>query len=153
ANMGHRYGQHRGRGTADADGPPDKGALARPPLLKAVYHISRNVPGTRSKAMALKDKYVVRLAATTRRQLEGLVSSGKPSARVLIRARILLRADACDGGPGWGDPAIADALECGTRTVARVRQKYAAGGLDAALHAKKPTGRQYRKLDGSQEAR
>jgi transposase len=34
----------------------------------------------------------------------------------------------------------------------RVRQQFAAEGLDATLHRKKPTGRQYRKLDGKQEA-
>jgi transposase len=37
-------------------------------------------------------------------------------------------------------------------TVMRVRQQFAAQGLDATLHRKKPTGRQYRKLDGKQEA-
>jgi transposase len=102
--------------------------------------------------MALPGKYVVRLAPAHRRQLDRLVSSGRHPARVLTRARILLKADAAEGGPGWGDAAIAEALECGERTVARVRQKYVQAGLDAALYAKKPTGRQYRKLDGKQEA-
>ena len=37
-------------------------------------------------------------------------------------------------------------------TVMRVRQQFATEGLDATLHRKKPTGRQYRKLDGNQEA-
>ena len=37
-------------------------------------------------------------------------------------------------------------------TVQRVRQQFAREGLDATLHRKKPTGRQYRKLDGRQEA-
>jgi transposase len=103
--------------------------------------------------VALKDKYVVRLTPNHRRRLEQMVSSGKHPARVLTRARVLFKADAGPGGPGWDDAAIADALDCGDRTVARVRQRYAAGGLDAALYAKKPTGRQYRKLDGQQEAR
>ena len=103
--------------------------------------------------MARKDKYVVRLTAGHRRQLEQMVSSGKHPARVLTRARVLLKADASKAGPGWEDAAIAEALDCGDRTVARVRQKYVAGGLDAALYAKRPTGRQYRKLDGVQEAK
>ena len=103
--------------------------------------------------MAFKEKYVVRLTAGDRRQLERLVSSGKHPARVLTRARILLRSDAGAGGPGWDDARVAEALECGDRTVARVRRRYAEGGLDAALHSKRPTGRQYRKLDGKQEAR
>src|ERR671910_908455 len=103
--------------------------------------------------MAKREKFVVRLIPDHRRQLDRLVSSGKHPARVLTRARILLKADAGTGGPGWGDAAIAEALDCGERTVARVRQKYVEAGLDAALYARKPTGRQYRKLDGSQEAR
>jgi transposase len=101
--------------------------------------------------MALKDKYVVNLTAGDRRQLERLVSSGEHPARVLTRARILLKADA--GGPGWDDARVAEALECGDRTVARVRKRYAEGGLGAALPSKRPTGRQYRKLDGAAEAR
>jgi transposase len=103
--------------------------------------------------VALKDKYVVRLTDDDRRTLERMVRSGKHPARTLVHARILLKADAAKGSPGWDDAAIADALDCGVRTVARVRTKYAQGGLDLALHRKKPTGRQYRKLDGNQEAR
>ncbi len=38
-------------------------------------------------------------------------------------------------------------------TVQRVRQQFAAEGLDASPHRKKPTGRAFRKLDGEQEAR
>jgi transposase len=115
--------------------------------------VSSSSPPERRNPVALKDKYVVRLTPDHRRRLEHMVSSGKHPARVLTRARVLLKADAGTGGPGWEDAAIAEALDCGDRTVARVRQRYAAGGLDAALHAKKPTGRQYRKLDGDQEAR
>jgi transposase len=103
--------------------------------------------------MALKDKYVVRLTRPQRRELKRMARSGKRSARTLVHARILLKADAADGGPAWDDAATAEALDCGARTVARVRKKFAQGGLDAALYRKKPTGRQYRKLDGAQEAR
>jgi transposase len=101
--------------------------------------------------VALKDKYVVRLTADGRRELERMARCGKHPARTLVHARILLKADIA--GPGWDDVAVAEALDCGTRTVARVRQKFTEGGLDRALHRKKPTGRQYRKLDGDQEAR
>ncbi len=45
------------------------------------------------------------------------------------------------------------ALEVHHTTVARVRQEYAAGGLEAAV-SRKPPDRQYRrKLDGEQETR
>ena len=58
-----------------------------------------------------------------------------------------------DGPDGWADEDIADHLGTSRVTVTRVRQQFAAEGLDAALHPKKPTGRQYRKLDGAQEAK
>jgi transposase len=102
--------------------------------------------------VALKDKFVVRLAAGQRTQLEQMIAAGRHAAAALVHARILLKADTGRGGPGWADAPIADALECGTATVARVRKRFAQGGLDAAVHRRKPTGRQYRKLDGTQEA-
>ena len=54
--------------------------------------------------MAVKDiavkKYVVRLSAQEREQLEALVRKGKGPARRLLKARILLKADVSEGGPG-----------------------------------------------------
>jgi transposase len=103
--------------------------------------------------VALKDKFVVRLTAAQRTQLEQTIAAGRHAAAALVHARILLKADAGAAGPGWPDDAIAEALECGPSTVARVRKRFAQSGLDAAVHRKKPTGRQYRKLDGAQEAK
>ena len=103
--------------------------------------------------MALKDKLVVRLTAAQRTQLEHMIASGRHAAAALVHARVLLKADAGEGGPGWADDPIADALECSAGPVARVRQRFARSGLEAAVHRKKPAGRQYRKLDGVQEAR
>ncbi len=96
-------------------------------------------------------KHVGRLSGPDRRRLDRLIRAGTAPARALTHARVLLKADA--DGPGWDDGAIAAALDCGTRTVARIRKALAAGGLEAAVHRKKPTGRRYRKLDGAQEAR
>jgi transposase len=98
-------------------------------------------------------KYVVRLTDEERVQLEGLSRNGKRAASVLIHARILLKADAGASGLGWDDGRIAEALACGKSTVYRVRQAFVEQGVAAALFRKKPTGRQYRKLDGAQEAR
>ena len=103
--------------------------------------------------MARKPKHVVLLSADDRRRLTRLVRAGNHPARAVTHARILLKADATAGRPGWDDAAIAAALDCGARTVARVRKAFAEGGLDAAVHRKKPTGRRYRKLDGEQEAK
>jgi transposase len=101
--------------------------------------------------MSLAKKVVVRLTADQRRTLERVVSTGEHPALTTRRARILLKADA-DGPDAWTDERIAQALDTTRMTVMRVRQQFAAEGLDATLHRKKPTGRQYRKLDGAQEA-
>lgn len=100
--------------------------------------------------MALKDKFVVRLAADQRQEVERLAATGRRSAATITRARILLKADA--QGDGWTDDRIAEALDVGVATVARVRKKFALGGVAAAVERRRPTGRQYRKLDGAQEA-
>lgn len=101
--------------------------------------------------MALKDKVVVRLSASQRDALRLVLRGGTHSAALLRRAHILLKSDA-DGRHGWTDGRIAEALETTQMTVARVRRQFVAEGLDATMHRKRPTGRQYRKLDGRQEA-
>ena len=64
-------------------------------------------------------KYVVRLSAQERERLETLVRAGKTSAQIVTRARILLKADASEGGQGWSDSAIAAALDTSVNNVAR----------------------------------
>lgn len=101
--------------------------------------------------MAVAQKVVVRLTADQRQTLTRLVRTGTHPAATVRRAHVLLKADV--GGPdAWSDPRIGQALGCSFMTVRRVRQQFAAEGLDATLHRKAPTGRQYRKLDGRQEA-
>ena len=99
-------------------------------------------------------KYLVTLTAEERKYLGGLLAAGKRSALTLARARILLKADQADGGPAWEDARIAEALDCGVRTVERVRQRFVERGLEAAL-GRKPQDRpsRERKLDGRAEAR
>ena len=101
--------------------------------------------------MTPSSKVVVRLTGDQRDALDRLLRTGSHPAALRRRAAILLRADA-DGPDAWTDEEIADHLETSRMTVQRVRHQFAAGGLDATLHRKRPTGRQYRKLDGSQEA-
>jgi transposase len=101
--------------------------------------------------MGKEAKFIVRLSPEERAQLVGMVNRGKRAASVLLRARVLLKADA--DGPNWGDPDIAEAFDVSLSTIHRVRQAFVEESLQAALERKKPTGRQYRKLDGAQEAR
>ncbi len=98
-------------------------------------------------------KYKVTLTAEERQQLQGLIAAGKAAAQRLTHARILLKADAADGGPGWDDQRIAEATEVSTDTVARVRQRFVEQGLEAALARKKQDRpSRERKLDGRAEA-
>ncbi len=99
-------------------------------------------------------KYLVTLTLEERDQLAALLSAGKRSALTLTRARILLKADQAPGGPAWPDERIAQALDCGLRTIERVRQRFVERGLEAAL-GRKPQDRpsRERKLDGRAEAR
>jgi transposase len=99
-------------------------------------------------------KYLVTLTPEEREQLTALLTAGKRSALTLTRARILLKADQAPGGPAWADDRIADALDCGLRTVERLRQRFVERGLEQAL-GRKPQDRpsRERKLDGRAEAR
>ena len=67
------------------------------------------------KEIAVK-KYVVRLSAEERAQLDELIRKGKRSAQLLTKARILLKADVSERGEGWSDSRIAAALD--TKAVA-----------------------------------
>ena len=99
-------------------------------------------------------KYKVTLTAAERQQLQGLITTGKAAAKKLSHARVLLKADAAEGGPAWDDQRIADATEVSTDTVARVRQRFVEHGLEAALTRKKQDHpSRERKLDGRAEAR
>ena len=56
-------------------------------------------------------KYVVKLDEAERDRLQALVSKGKSSAKLLLKARILLKADASEQGEGWSDGQIVEALD------------------------------------------
>ncbi|RME36217.1 MAG: IS630 family transposase [Planctomycetota bacterium] len=101
----------------------------------------------------MKKRYRVTLTAAEREQLSRMRRRGRASARALVHAGILLKADEGEGGPGWNDARIAEALDCGTATVERVRKRFVEEGLEAAFRPR-PTTRTYlRKLDGKGEAR
>jgi transposase len=98
-------------------------------------------------------KYIVRLSAEERKSLKHLVSSGKGSARMFTRARILLKADIAEGGPGWPDEKIADALDVTIQTIERIRKQLVEEGLEAVLSRRKYVQKVSRKkLDGDAEA-
>ena len=97
-------------------------------------------------------KYIVRLNSEEHAQLLALVNTGRAAAAKLLHARILLKADVGADSRCWPDAEIAEALDTSAATVHRVRQGFVEQGIEAALSRQRPTGRQYRKLDGAQEA-
>jgi transposase len=104
-----------------------------------------------SKYFTLK-KYIVRLTTEEQAHLSQMIRSGKAAARMLLHARILLKADSGPEAPAWSDEAIGAALEVHATTVARVRQRFVEEGLEAALRPQPTTRRYERKLDGQAEA-
>lgn len=100
----------------------------------------------------MNKKYIVRLTATERQDLENMVKKGKTAAYKIKHANILLAADV--HGPAWPDERIARAFSCHPRTVENVRRRLVLEGLEAALQ-RKPQIRpsRQRKLDGTDEAR
>lgn len=100
------------------------------------------------------NKYKVTLTAEERQQLQVLIAAGKAAAKKLMHARILLKADAADGGPAWPDERIAEAIDVSAATISRVRQRFVEQGLESALVRKKQDRpSRERKLDGRAEAR
>jgi poly-gamma-glutamate capsule biosynthesis protein CapA/YwtB (metallophosphatase superfamily) len=99
-------------------------------------------------------KYIVKLSADERERLNTLIQKGKAPARQLLKARILLKADASEAGEAWSDSQIAEALDTSIDTVARTRQQLVEGGLDAALTRKhSPNSARKRIFDGAAEAK
>lgn len=104
--------------------------------------------------MPRKRNNPVILTGEDRGTLEGLIAGGHAPARQLTHARILLKADEGEDAPGeaWPDTKIADALQISRSTVSRVRERFVAEGLEAALVHRKSKNTKPKKLDGSQEA-
>ena len=84
--------------------------------------------------------YRVDLSEQERSALLDLTQKGKPAARKVRRAHVLLLAD-----EGKTDRQISEALPTGTATVERIRKRFVEEGLEATL-CERP--RPVRCLDG-----
>jgi transposase len=105
------------------------------------------------KEIAVK-KYVVRLSEDERGRLVCLTRSGRRSARLLTKARILLKADVSEAGEGWSDSAIAGALDTSVATIERTRRQLVEEGFEAVLVRKhNPNSARPRIFDGAAEAK
>jgi Homeodomain-like domain len=81
-------------------------------------------------------KYRVKLTAEEREHLEGMLRQGRGSAQHLLKARILLKADAGESGEHWSDGRICEALSTYPVRVELVRQQLALEGLAAVFTRK-----------------
>jgi len=100
----------------------------------------------------MNKKYIVRLTAEERTQLQDLVKKGKTQAYQIKHANILLAVDA--DGPNWPDHQAAKAYQCHQNTVVNVRQRFVEEGFEAALERKKQRCQSRKRIiDGDSEAR
>ena len=77
----------------------------------------------------VQEKHAVRLSLEDRDQLRQLIRSGQCSARVINRARILLKTD-----DGWSASQVAVALDTSPRTVFRTKRRYSEEGVPRQLY-------------------
>ena len=108
--------------------------------------------------MAAKDvavkKYVVKLNEAERSHLQAPINKGKSPAKRLLKARILLKADASEAGEAWSDGQIIKALDTNMSMVTRVRQQLVEEGLEAVLSRKQRARPAITPIfDGEKEAR
>jgi hypothetical protein len=102
----------------------------------------------------LVKKYVVQLSGEERERLETLIGKGKSPARLLLKARILLKADVSEAGEGWSDSRIIEALETSESMVYRVRKQLVEDGFEAVLSRKQRAMPAIDRIfDGEKEAR
>ena len=80
--------------------------------------------------------HTVSLSKKEEKSLSSIVTTGTHSARVFVRAQILLKAH-----KGLKDETISEHLDCSVRTVAQVRKHYCIEGLERALHDVSRSGR------------
>ncbi len=104
----------------------------------------------------MRKKYVVELTKEERECLLKLIRAGGAPARMLNRARVLLKADCGDYAgerSALADREIARMLETSAATVGRVRERFFRQGIDAALERSMPDRVYERSFDGRTEAR
>lgn len=99
-------------------------------------------------------KYVVKLCADERVELEQVVSKGKSPAWKIQRAHALLKCDQGPEGPGWSDQRVAEAYGCTTQCLEKWRRQAVEWGPLSLMERKaRLTPSIQPKLDGEKEAR
>lgn len=100
----------------------------------------------------MNQKYIVKLTDEQKQHLEKLITSGTSPARMLTRARILLKSDQSKNGPNWSYEKIVEAFDVSEMLIRDVRKRFTEAGFEAALQRKKPDREYAHSLDGEAEA-
>ena len=96
----------------------------------------------------------MRLSGEEREQLAALTRKGRGPAQRLMKARILLKADASEAGEGSSDNQIIEALETSASMVYRVRKQLVEEGLGGCVESQVTSGAAVPKIfDGEKEAK
>src|SRR5258705_8950684 len=103
-------------------------------LRRSRHRIARFAAGKGGRPPLVK-KYVVKLSQAERVRLTELAATAETSVRSRRRARLLLDTDTAGQAGGLNDQAIALLRGVSVPTVARVRQLFAVGGVEAGLAA------------------
>jgi len=84
-------------------------------------------------------RYVVKLTDEERNYLSEIISKGKSSAKKIMHAQILLKADESKNSRKEynSDPEIAKMFHTTERTIIRLRKCFVEDGLESALNRKR----------------
>lgn len=93
-----------------------------------------------------QSKCIIILSNQEKNSLKEITRKGKHSARVIKRARVLLRSES-----GLTDREIADQTDSAISTVERIRYRFFKGGIEKALYDASRSG-QPAKLNAKTEA-
>ena len=99
-------------------------------------------------------KWIVRLEAEERRQLEQLVRGGKAAAYKIRHATVLLAVDESEEDRGCKDEEVSRTLGVTVRSIEMLRRRFVEEGLESCLlHKKCGMPSVNRKFDGEKEAK
>lgn len=99
-------------------------------------------------------RWIVRLEAEERQQLEQLVRVGKAAAYKIRHAHVLLAVDESEQGPGCKDEEVSRTLGLTVRAIEMLRRRFVEEGLEACLvHKKRGMPPVNRRFDGEKEAK
>lgn len=98
-------------------------------------------------------RYVIKLTEEERDYLKRLINTGKASAKKLTHARILLAVEeGAEDTEGNGYKTLAAQLHVSTKTIERVRQRFATEGMESSLTRKTHSRTRPCKIQGEEEA-